>query len=123
MLFDIRHITQYQYDEAVRESVMELWMQPRRAAGQRLISFELQLDPPAQQFSYADSYGNTVHHFDLPQPHQRVTITLGDMPSYKARGRVIAPPRQTIELLYRQGREKVEAVQPQLEDVDEHVRT
>ena len=56
-----------------------------------------------------------------PMMPQRVTITLGEMPQYKSRGRVIAPPRQTIELLYQQGREKVNAVQPQLEDVDEHM--
>ena len=74
MLLEIRHITRYQYDGPVRESVMELWMQPQKRADQRLISFELDLDPAAQLFSYADSFGNAVYHFDIPQPHQRLTI-------------------------------------------------
>jgi transglutaminase-like putative cysteine protease len=74
MLLDIRHVTRYHYDEPIRESVMELWMQPRRSHDQRLIGFDLQVDPPAQVFSYADSYGNTVHHFDVPHPHRRLNI-------------------------------------------------
>ena len=75
MLLDIRHVTRYQYDEPVRESLMELWMQPQKRADQRLISFELEIDPPAQLFSYADAFGNAVYHFDVPQPHDRLTIT------------------------------------------------
>ena len=75
MLLAVRHSTRYQYDEPVRESVMELWMQPQKRAHQRLISFELEIDPAAQLFSYADTFGNAVYHFDIPQPHQRLTIT------------------------------------------------
>lgn len=74
MLLEIRHVTQYHYDEPVRESVMEVWMQPQKGAHQRLVSFELELDPPAQLFSYADAYGNAVYHFDVPQPHNRLNI-------------------------------------------------
>lgn len=75
MLLEVRHVTQYQYAAPVRESVMEVWMQPQKSARQRLVSFELELDPPAQVFSYADSFGNAVYHFDVPQPHDRLTIT------------------------------------------------
>ena len=74
MLLDVRHVTQYHYDAFVRESVMELWMQPQKSATQRLVSFELEVEPPAQMFSYADNYGNAVYHFDVPQPHERLTI-------------------------------------------------
>jgi transglutaminase-like putative cysteine protease len=74
VLLAVRHSTRYQYDEPVRESVMEVWMQPQKRANQRLISFELEIDPAAQLFSYADSFGNAVYHFDIPQPHERLTI-------------------------------------------------
>jgi len=74
MLFEIRHVTQYHYAELVRESVMELWMQPQKSTTQRLLSFELEVDPAAQLFSYADSFGNAVYHFDVPQPHDRLDI-------------------------------------------------
>src|SRR5580700_6829054 len=74
MLLEIRHVTQYHYAEFVRESVMEVWMQPQKSATQRLLSFELETDPGAQLFSYADSFGNAVYHFDVPQPHDRLEI-------------------------------------------------
>src|SRR5437899_8581260 len=64
MLLEVRHVTQYHYAEEVRESVMELWMQPQKLVTQRLVSFELEVEPPAQLFSYADSFGNAVYHFD-----------------------------------------------------------
>ncbi|MDZ4374398.1 MAG: transglutaminase family protein [Phenylobacterium sp.] len=75
MLLEIRHVTQYRYASPVRESVMEVWMQPQKSARQRLVSFDLDLDPAAQVFSYPDSFGNAVYHFDVPQPHDSLTIT------------------------------------------------
>jgi len=75
VLLEVRHVTQYQYACPVRESVMEVWMQPQKSNRQRLVSFDLDADPPAQLFSYPDSFGNAVYHFDVPQPHDRLTIT------------------------------------------------
>src|ERR1700761_5272421 len=54
---------------------MEVWMQPQKRAHQRVISSDLALDPAAQLFSYADTFGNAVYHFDIPQPHQALSIT------------------------------------------------
>jgi transglutaminase-like putative cysteine protease len=75
MLLEVRHITRYHYAAPVRESLMEVWMQPRKTPQQRLTSFDLELDPAAQVFSYADPYGNAVYHFDVPHPHDQLTIT------------------------------------------------
>ncbi|HET9161561.1 MAG TPA: transglutaminase family protein, partial [Caulobacteraceae bacterium] len=74
MLLEVRHLTRYRYAEPVRESIMELWMQPQKSSRQRLVSFELDLDPAAQLFSYIDAFGNAVYHFDVPQPHTELTI-------------------------------------------------
>jgi transglutaminase-like putative cysteine protease len=74
LLLEVRHVTQFHSAEPVRESVMEVWMQPQKGARQRLVSFELEVDPAAQLFSYADAFGNAVYHFDVPQPHERLTI-------------------------------------------------
>jgi transglutaminase-like putative cysteine protease len=74
MRLDIRHVTEYRYDEPVRESVMELWMRPIRSQTQRVASFELDIEPPSQVLSYSDPWGNVVHHFDVPHPHRRLNI-------------------------------------------------
>jgi transglutaminase-like putative cysteine protease len=74
MFLEIRHLTQYRYEAPVRESVMELWLQPQKSARQRLVSFDLDLDPTAKLFSYVDAFGNAVYHFDVPHPHEKLTI-------------------------------------------------
>lgn len=74
MLLEVRHVTQYHYASPVRESLMEVWMQPQKGARQRLVSFDLEIEPAAQLFSYADTFGNAVYHFDVPQPHDQLTI-------------------------------------------------
>ncbi len=74
MLFTVRHETQYRYGAPIRESVMELWVQPRQSATQRLTRFAVELDPAAQLFSYTDAFRNAVYHFDVPQPHQTLSI-------------------------------------------------
>ena len=74
MLMEIKHVTRYRYARPVRESVMELWMQPQKSAVQRLLSFDLEVDPPSQLFSYGDSFGNAVYYFDVPQPHDTLEI-------------------------------------------------
>ena len=89
MLLEIRHVTQYHYERPVRESLMELWMQPQKGARQRLVSFELDIEPAAQIFSYADSFGNAVYHFDVPQPHDGLTII--------ARSAVETEPETVVE--------------------------
>ena len=95
MLFEVRHVTQYLYDEPVRESVMELWMQPRKSTGQGLTSLDLEIEPPAQVFSYADNYGNAVHYFDLPHPHQRLNIVARSV--VETYGRLALPERLDMQ--------------------------
>ena len=73
--YAIRHTTSFQYDSPVSETVMELRMQPMSDEFQRCLQFELNVEPAARVFSYRDFLGNTVHHFDLPRRHQRLTIT------------------------------------------------
>jgi transglutaminase-like putative cysteine protease len=74
MFLEIRHLTQYQYDAPVRESVMELFLQPQKSSRQRLVSFDLEIEPNAKLFSYVDAFGNAVYHFNQPQPHDKLTI-------------------------------------------------
>jgi transglutaminase-like putative cysteine protease len=74
MLLEIRHRTEYHYSAPVRESVMELWVQPQKSQRQRVVSFDLEVEPAAQLFPYADAFGNAVYHFDVPLPHERLKI-------------------------------------------------
>jgi transglutaminase-like putative cysteine protease len=46
-------------------------------------------------FSYADSYGNAVHHFDVPPPHQRLKIIARSV--VETYGRIALPERLGIQ--------------------------
>src|SRR5215470_4211405 len=72
--FAIRHVTRYRYSAPVRESAMQLYMQPRSEGGQVLRSFQVTTNPRAQLFAYTDHLGNAVYHFDIPQEHSTLII-------------------------------------------------
>lgn len=75
MIYSVRHVTTFRYEPAVRESVMEVRLQPRSEGNQRCLSFTLDVTPPANITQYSDFTGNTVHHFDIAGAHKEVKVT------------------------------------------------
>ena len=75
MIYSVRHTTTFRYEPAVRESVMEVRLQPRSDGEQRCLSFTLDVDPAANIMQYRDFTGNTVHHFDIAGSHTQVKLT------------------------------------------------
>jgi len=74
MIYSVRHTTTFRYQPAVRESVMEVRLQPRSEEHQRCLSFTLDVSPAANITQYRDSTGNTVHHFDIAGSHTEVKV-------------------------------------------------
>jgi transglutaminase-like putative cysteine protease len=74
MAYSVRHVTRFRYEPAVRESVMEVRMQPRTDARQRCLSFSLDVSPRANVMVYRDFFGNAVHHFDIPGQHELIEV-------------------------------------------------
>lgn len=74
MIYSVRHTTAFRYEPAVRESVMEVRLQPRSDGDQRCLSFTLEVDPAANIMQYRDFTGNTVHHFDIAGTHAQVRV-------------------------------------------------
>jgi len=75
MIFSVRHTTTFLYEPAVRESVMEVRMQPRSESNQRCLSFQLDVSPAANITQYRDFAGNTVHHFNIAGSHTQLKLT------------------------------------------------
>ena len=75
MAYSVRHITNFRYQPAVRESVMEVRMQPRTDFRQRCLSFSLDVSPRANMMMYRDFFGNGVHHFDIPGKQNLIEMT------------------------------------------------
>ena len=74
VIYSVRHTTTFRYEPAVRESVMEVRLQPRSDGDQRCLSFTLDVDPAANTMQYRDFTGNTVHHFDIAGTHAQVKV-------------------------------------------------
>jgi transglutaminase-like putative cysteine protease len=74
MFYSIRHVTRHRYDAPVRESVMQIYMQPKSYGAQRLQSFQVATNPRAGLQAYTDHFGNAVYHFDIPGEHQELTV-------------------------------------------------
>src|SRR5882672_3728963 len=75
MIYSVRHITIFSYEPAVRESIMEVRMQPRSEGRQHSLNFHLHVDPLANIMQYRDFMGNMVHHFNIAGSHSRVKLT------------------------------------------------
>jgi len=74
MVYSIRHVTNYLYVPAIRETVMEVRMQPRSEGHQRCLSFFLDVSPNTNILLYRDFLGNTVHHFDIAEAHAQLRV-------------------------------------------------
>lgn len=74
MFYSIRHVTRFRYSAPVRESVMELRMQPRSETTQALRSFQIVTNPRAQLYAYTDHFGNAVYHFNVLRLHEELRI-------------------------------------------------
>ncbi len=74
MFYSIRHVTRFRYSSPVRESVMELRMQPRSEGPQSLRNFQITTNPRAQLYAYTDHFGNAVYHFNVLREHEELRI-------------------------------------------------
>ena len=72
MRYVIEHETSLTFPSPVREHQCELRLTPRQDAMQRVHAVQIDVDPPAELFTYVDSFGNRVHHFSLIAPHDRL---------------------------------------------------
>lgn len=75
MFYSIRHHTKFLYSAPIRESIMELRMQPRSEGASRCLWFDVQITPTPHLGAYRDCWENTVHFFDVPGLHEELQIS------------------------------------------------
>jgi transglutaminase-like putative cysteine protease len=74
MLLDIEHRLSFAYDAWIRESFLELRMQPKSGPNQTLHSYVLAVGPPSKISRYRDWNENVVHHFTIANFHERIAV-------------------------------------------------
>jgi len=99
MLLEVEHRLHFHYDDFVRESQMEIRVEPQTLPGQRLHSFQLAVGPTAAVDRYRDWNDNWVHHLAIRDYHSRIEIvarslidTAADRPGLGSLGD--APPAE-----------------------------
>ena len=75
MQFTILHQTMYRYQEPIHEGYTVCHLQPTSDQDQYCTRFELGIVPRTRVFTYADRFGNFVHHFSMIPEHPVLAIT------------------------------------------------
>jgi transglutaminase-like putative cysteine protease len=98
MFLEIEHCLSFAYDAFIRESFLELRMQPKTTVQQTLSSFVLAVGPPTKVSRYRDWNGNVVHHFTVVSFHNRIEVTTRSLVSTAPGGAGLAAATDRMPL-------------------------
>ncbi len=73
-VFKIHHITQYDYDRPVRESVNEIRIFPYVCPEQEMLNQEINITTQPAMHIFEDYWKNKVATFNIHEPHQHLLI-------------------------------------------------
>src|SRR6516225_8066891 len=73
-VFKIHHITKYEYDRPVRESVNEIKIYPYAGADQETLSHEILIKGQPDILIFFDYWGNKTGVFNLLSMHKELVI-------------------------------------------------
>lgn len=75
MIYDIRHVTIYEYGSRVTLSYCALRLLPRDGPGQKVLASNLHIDPaPKEIDERACFFGNRLTSMTIETPHRRLTV-------------------------------------------------
>ena len=72
--YNLLHTTEFKYDGPVSESYNEVRLRPLHDDKQSCLSFRLVTNPASRGMSYRDSFGNSVHQFNITPEHRHLKI-------------------------------------------------
>ncbi len=72
--FQIEHVSSFQYEEPARGSLMLLRLCPRNDRNQRMLGFDLHVDPAAAPVEMQDPFGNRCHLFNIHRWHRTTLV-------------------------------------------------
>jgi transglutaminase-like putative cysteine protease len=70
----VLHRTTFHYMAPVTQSVNTLHLEPRTFPYQKTLSVIIRVLPATRLQRFVDLFQNVTHHFELPQPHQKLEI-------------------------------------------------
>ncbi|MCH2137150.1 MAG: transglutaminase family protein [Phycisphaerales bacterium] len=74
MYLELDHHLCFEYSSWIRESHMEIRVEPLRGGSQRVLDFDLAVGPTARPTRSEDWLGNALHWFSITDYHQRIEV-------------------------------------------------
>jgi transglutaminase-like putative cysteine protease len=75
MIYDIRHVTLYEYGSSVTFSHCSLRLLPQTGPGQKVLSTRLLIDPePREMIDWRCFFGNRVTSLTIATPHRKLVV-------------------------------------------------
>ena len=75
MIYDIRHVTTYRYDDVVASARCTLRLLPRAQEGQEVLDSGLDVSPPpVETIERIDSFGNRTTSVRIAAPHRELRV-------------------------------------------------
>ncbi|MDF1658914.1 MAG: transglutaminase family protein [Verrucomicrobiales bacterium] len=74
MRLSISHLTRYLYTAPARSNINELRLTPEENNRQKPGELSISVDPVAELREMRDLFGNLVHHFEVEEGHEELTI-------------------------------------------------
>ncbi|MDH3306217.1 MAG: transglutaminase family protein [Acidimicrobiia bacterium] len=74
MQLHVRYLCSFNYHDPVRESHNLLRVCPAETPTQRLLSFDLHIEPSARLLTYVDYWGTRVDAFGIRHPHDQLLV-------------------------------------------------
>lgn len=75
MIYDVTHITRYEYELPVASADFMLRLTPQEGAGQQVMDTRIEIDPPAMSLeTRRDFFGNRATVLKIARPHQTLDI-------------------------------------------------
>lgn len=74
--YEVRHLTEYNYEEDVTKSFARAMLRPRETASQRVETHTIEIRPePDVLDEWRDAFGNYAHYVEISEPHTTLTVT------------------------------------------------
>ncbi len=73
-IFKIHHITKYEYDRPVKESMNNIMIFPYQSAEQETLQHDLRITDNPDVFTLTDYWGNKTGTFNVLRPHREMVI-------------------------------------------------
>jgi transglutaminase-like putative cysteine protease len=93
MRLNVKHVTRYRYDRAIAHTVQQLRLTPPASAGQKILSWRIDVPGYETAAHYTDAFGNRVDVISHREAMTELTVSVEGTVETEDRAGVVGQPR------------------------------